>query len=173
LEEGWRRVPERSARFGDRRAALERGPLPPSGPLTQDPLYVSFIDLMPLGNRAEDFAISLCALEASRPISDQADYDAFRSEHTTWSFAMAAFLNAHQAARRQRNGLSLRTASLILLNPNAGSGRALQLAAPIDAWARIHPAQPRLHVASGVDDAWRWRERRSLRFPQPCAARWG
>jgi len=44
-------------------------------------------------------------------------------------------------------------APLILLNPNAGSGRALRLAPQIDAWARVHHAQPRLHVANGVDDA--------------------
>jgi phosphoglycolate phosphatase-like HAD superfamily hydrolase len=70
---------ERS-RFDDRRAALESGSLPTPGRLAEDPLYASFLDLMPLGNRAEDFAINLSALEASRPIANQADYDAFRSE---------------------------------------------------------------------------------------------
>jgi len=69
-----------SARFGDRRAALESERLPTPGRLAEDPCYARFIDLMPLGNRAEDFAISLCALEAGRPLADQADYDAFRSE---------------------------------------------------------------------------------------------
>lgn len=44
-------------------------------------------------------------------------------------------------------------APLILLNPRAASGRAARLAAPIEAWARAHPARPRLHVASGIDDA--------------------
>jgi phosphoglycolate phosphatase-like HAD superfamily hydrolase len=97
----------RSARFGDRRAALESGPLPPPGPLTQDPLYVSFIDLMPLGNRAEDFAISLCALEASRPISDQADYDAFRSElDENWlqEFHRRFYENRTALSRRDPSG---------------------------------------------------------------------
>jgi phosphoglycolate phosphatase-like HAD superfamily hydrolase len=70
---------ERS-RFGDRRAALESDSLPTPNRLAEDPLYASFLGLMPLGNRAEDFAISLSALEASRPVADQADYDAFRSE---------------------------------------------------------------------------------------------
>ncbi len=70
---------ERS-RFDDRRAALEDGRLPSPGRLTADPLYASFLGLMPLGNRAEDFAISLAAIEAGRKLADQADYDAFRAE---------------------------------------------------------------------------------------------
>jgi diacylglycerol kinase (ATP) len=44
-------------------------------------------------------------------------------------------------------------AALIVLNPHAASGRARQLAPSIEAWARAHPARPRLHVASSVDDA--------------------
>jgi phosphoglycolate phosphatase-like HAD superfamily hydrolase len=69
-----------SSRFEDRGAALESGTLPTPSRSAEDPLYASFLSLMPLGNRAEDFAISLTALEASRSIADQADYDAFRSE---------------------------------------------------------------------------------------------
>ena len=69
-----------NSRFDDRRAALEAGSLPAAKRLVEDPLYVAFIDLMPLGNRAEDFAISFCALEAGRSLADQTDYDAFRSE---------------------------------------------------------------------------------------------
>jgi phosphoglycolate phosphatase-like HAD superfamily hydrolase len=68
------------SRFDDRRAALESDSLPTPSRLAEDPLYASFLGLMPLGNRAEDFAISLSALETSRPVADQADYDAFRSE---------------------------------------------------------------------------------------------
>ena len=70
----------KTSRFGDRRAALESGSLPTPSRLSGDPLYASFLDLMPLGNRAEDFAVSLSALEVNRPPADQADYDAFRSE---------------------------------------------------------------------------------------------
>jgi diacylglycerol kinase family enzyme len=44
-------------------------------------------------------------------------------------------------------------ALLILLNPHAASGRALRLVAPIEAWARKHPARPRLHVAGSVDES--------------------
>ena len=68
------------SQFRSRGAALESGPLPIPAPPAEDPLYASFLELMPLGNRAEDFAISLCALEAGRQIADQAGYDAFRSE---------------------------------------------------------------------------------------------
>jgi len=96
-----------SVRFGDRRAALESGSLPAPGPLAEDPLYISFIDLMPLGNRAEDFAISLCALETSRPISDQADYDAFRSElDENWlqAFHRRFYANRLALSRRDPSG---------------------------------------------------------------------
>ncbi len=42
-----------------------------------DALYAGFVELMPLGNRAEDYAVILAALEAGASIADQADYDAF------------------------------------------------------------------------------------------------
>jgi phosphoglycolate phosphatase-like HAD superfamily hydrolase len=68
------------SQFGDRRGALERNHLPSSGELTADPLYSSFLELMPLGNRAEDYAIIFSALEAGKPVVDQAAYDSFRAE---------------------------------------------------------------------------------------------
>ncbi len=42
-----------------------------------DPLYRAFHDLVPLGNRAEDFGVALAAFERGAAIADQADYDAF------------------------------------------------------------------------------------------------
>lgn len=42
------------------------------------PLYPAFVDLMPLGNRAEDYAVILAAIEAGVPVPDQAAYDAWR-----------------------------------------------------------------------------------------------
>lgn len=42
--------------------------------------YRRFSDLLPLGNRAEDFGVALRAIEASQAISDQAGYDAFYAE---------------------------------------------------------------------------------------------
>jgi len=42
-------------------------------------LYPGFVELMPLGNRAEDFGVALRALEGGTKIDDQAGYDAFYS----------------------------------------------------------------------------------------------
>jgi len=43
-------------------------------------LFAEFLALMPLGNRAEDYAIALAALARGRALEDQAAYDAFRRE---------------------------------------------------------------------------------------------
>jgi phosphoglycolate phosphatase-like HAD superfamily hydrolase len=40
-------------------------------------LYRRFLDLMPLGNRAEDYGVILSALATGAPLADQQDYDAF------------------------------------------------------------------------------------------------
>ena len=40
-------------------------------------IYRRFRDLLPLGNRAEDFGVSLQAIENDAPITDQEAYDAF------------------------------------------------------------------------------------------------
>ena len=44
--------------------ALPLGRLPRRDRVEGDPLYPPFVDLMPLGNRAEDFGIVFSALEA-------------------------------------------------------------------------------------------------------------
>ena len=50
-----------------------------------DPLYLDFLDLLPLGNRAEDFGVSLRALEIGAAIADQSSYDEFyRSLDSDW-----------------------------------------------------------------------------------------
>jgi phosphoglycolate phosphatase-like HAD superfamily hydrolase len=46
----------------------------------ENPLYQQFSDLLPLGNRAEDFGVALRAMEGSKTISDQAQYDGFYAE---------------------------------------------------------------------------------------------
>ena len=46
-------------------------------PEAQPALYAGFLDLMPLGNRAEDYAVALAALEGGAQLRDQAAYDAF------------------------------------------------------------------------------------------------
>ncbi|MBW1884083.1 MAG: HAD family hydrolase [Deltaproteobacteria bacterium] len=45
--------------------------------VSADPLYRGFLELMPLGNRAEDFGVALLALEAGVSLADQAAYDRY------------------------------------------------------------------------------------------------
>lgn len=42
-----------------------------------DPAYAAFLDLLPLGNRAEDFGVALLAIEEGARVSDQEQYDEF------------------------------------------------------------------------------------------------
>ncbi len=44
-------------------------------PLERDPVYAPFVDLLPLGNRAEDFGAACVAVERGLGIADQAGYD--------------------------------------------------------------------------------------------------
>jgi phosphoglycolate phosphatase-like HAD superfamily hydrolase len=50
---------------------------PGSKLVESEALYRGFVELMPLGNRAEDYAVILAALEEGASIGDQAAYDAF------------------------------------------------------------------------------------------------
>ncbi len=45
-----------------------------------DPLFTGFLEIMPLGNRAEDFGVALLALEAGETIEEQSDYDRWFAE---------------------------------------------------------------------------------------------
>ena len=47
--------------------------------IKESPLYTSFVDLMPLGNRAEDFGVALKCLSEKREILDQKEWDVFRA----------------------------------------------------------------------------------------------
>ena len=51
---------------------------PARAELSAQPLYAEFLELMPLGNRAEDYGVILAALEAGARLPDQAGYDAWR-----------------------------------------------------------------------------------------------
>jgi len=42
-------------------------------------LLARFLEIMPLGNRAEDYAVTLAAIASERPLPDQAAYDAFHA----------------------------------------------------------------------------------------------
>jgi len=59
------------------RAYLELTPASPLARREPEELYRGFVELMPLGNRAEDFGVALKALESGAQIADQAGYDAF------------------------------------------------------------------------------------------------
>jgi phosphoglycolate phosphatase-like HAD superfamily hydrolase len=67
------------SRLRDRRKSLESDRLPEASELAADPLYDAFLELMPLGNRAEDYAVIFSALESDQSLGDQTAYDAFRS----------------------------------------------------------------------------------------------
>jgi len=50
-------------------------------PFDQDPVYERFCELLPLGNRAEDFGVALGAIEEGSLVRDQADYDGLYGRH--------------------------------------------------------------------------------------------
>jgi phosphoglycolate phosphatase-like HAD superfamily hydrolase len=72
----------------------------PIAMLDAHPLYQDFLELMPLGNRAEDFAVALCLLDRGDRVADQAGFDLFR-ESLDADF-LASF---HQAFYGEREAL--------------------------------------------------------------------
>lgn len=66
-------------RPGARLAKAAATPEPQAHPA----LYAAFLDLMPLGNRAEDYAVALASLEAGVALRDQAAYDAWYAGQET------------------------------------------------------------------------------------------
>lgn len=62
-----------------RRTFLELSPDSTLARAEERQLFQAFRDLMPLGNRAEDYGTALAALEAGIDLPDQRAYDAFRS----------------------------------------------------------------------------------------------
>jgi phosphoglycolate phosphatase-like HAD superfamily hydrolase len=59
-------------------AEFPEQPLPP-GAGQDAALFARFLEAMPLGNRAEDYAVLLAAIVRGVPLPDQAAYDAFRA----------------------------------------------------------------------------------------------
>jgi phosphoglycolate phosphatase-like HAD superfamily hydrolase len=59
-------------------APFIEGPAPGVAQILAEPLYAAFVEHMPLGNRAEDYATVLFAIASSTPLPDQAAYDVFR-----------------------------------------------------------------------------------------------
>jgi phosphoglycolate phosphatase-like HAD superfamily hydrolase len=83
--------------------ALAAPDAPALGAVRAARLYAPFVEHMPLGNRAEDYAVVLSALEHARPLPDQAAYDVLRSaEDPGWLRAY------HERFYRERSALRAR-----------------------------------------------------------------
>jgi phosphoglycolate phosphatase-like HAD superfamily hydrolase len=97
-----------------RRTYLELRPDSSLRSADEAPLWHAFLGLMPLGNRAEDYATALAAIEAGIALPDQAAYDAyFDAQDPAW---LRAF---HRRFYQVRQALSDadRAAWLALLGP--------------------------------------------------------
>ena len=67
-------------------AASFAGPRAPSlEQVRRSGLFADFLELMPLGNRAEDYGVVLSALAKGCAVPDQAAYDALRDAHDVGS----------------------------------------------------------------------------------------
>lgn len=80
---------------------IDEARTPTEAEVSDCPLYPPFLEMMPLGNRAEDYAVELHALEAGAAVRDQADYDAFKS-----GIDAAALREFHRSFYRVRTALS-------------------------------------------------------------------
>jgi len=65
--------------FRDRRALLDGPGAPALEAIASEPLYADFLAAMPLGNRAEDYAVELSAAQGGVALADQAAYDRYKA----------------------------------------------------------------------------------------------
>lgn len=65
--------------FRDRRSLLDGPAAPALEAIRAEPLYAYFVVTMPLGNRAEDYAVELSAAQDGLELADQAAYDAYKA----------------------------------------------------------------------------------------------
>jgi phosphoglycolate phosphatase-like HAD superfamily hydrolase len=69
-----------------------------------DELFTAFSDLLPLGNRAEDFGVALGAIDAAVAITSQDDYDRFYSTlESSWLQAFHRRFYEQRAALRDHD----------------------------------------------------------------------
>ena len=103
-----------------------------------DPVVRSFSDLLPLGNRAEDFGVALHAVESGRTIGDQAGYDEYFATHERdW---LESFHHRFYEARR------------LLRADDLGAWLGLHLPYPsLAETLRKHPPDTELAVATAKD----------------------
>jgi phosphoglycolate phosphatase-like HAD superfamily hydrolase len=67
-------------RLGPLARRIEGATAPEPAVIGSHELYAWFLNLMPLGNRAEDYGVVFAAADAERELADQGAYDAFRAE---------------------------------------------------------------------------------------------
>ena len=68
------------SRHGDRDALLRGSAAPAPEVIADDALFAAFLEMMPLGNRAEDYGVVLDALDSGVKLPDQAAYDRFKAD---------------------------------------------------------------------------------------------
>jgi phosphoglycolate phosphatase-like HAD superfamily hydrolase len=84
------------------------------GALRANRVYRDFLELMPLGNRAEDFAVALDIIESGAAVSTQADYDA---RFEAWPTSDRDAFHERFYQERQRLSEADRAGWLALLDP--------------------------------------------------------
>ncbi|MCG8589406.1 MAG: HAD family hydrolase [Proteobacteria bacterium] len=127
--------PDASRVFGA--AWLDAVPTPDA---IEDELYRRFVELMPLGNRAEDFGVCLHALETGASVPDQAAYDAvYRTLPRAFLDRFHQRFYATRAAFREAEPEAWRA----LLGPYPAFAR----------WLRERAAEITLAVATAKDRA--------------------
>ncbi len=73
-------------------------------PFTEDPTFCSFLDMVPLGNRAEDYAVILDAIEEGVAVADQSAYDKlYRQRDHGWLEEAHAQFYAGRARLREES----------------------------------------------------------------------
>jgi phosphoglycolate phosphatase-like HAD superfamily hydrolase len=116
------------------------GPPLPAGAAADAALYAGFLEAMPLGNRAEDYAVVLAALAGGVALPDQAAYDAFRA-----TLAQGRLRAFHRAFYRVRAAWAERDPAgwLAEMRPYPGLGALL----------RRRAGEARLAIATAKDRA--------------------
>jgi phosphoglycolate phosphatase-like HAD superfamily hydrolase len=80
-------------------------PCPDGGnDFSTDPFYQRFVELLPLGNGAEDFAVAIKAVMSGQVLSDQAAYNRYaEQQNTEWKAAFPRAFYEQRAALRAEN----------------------------------------------------------------------
>ena len=95
--ESWGTTREERARLHESLVLTSKPPGPNPRRVRALPAYVRFLELMPLGNRAEDYAVVLKAIAADVALVDQLAYDCFKARLS--SDFLAAFHERFYAER--------------------------------------------------------------------------